>query len=412
MRIFVLLALAMALLVPVTAAQKPPAPAPPPAPSPAASHPATPGGPLGSQPTQPEFDLVMFLMGRVATDDGTAVPHDVVVERVCQNNVRQQVYASTHGDFSMELGSRTDSYLDASGNPASQVRENETRNATMGGIPRLELKNCELRASASGFRPGVISLIDLSPSSSTVDVGAIVVQRAEKIKGMTVSAAPYQAPPNARKAYEKGLEAGKNGKLAEARKYFEQAVEIYPKYASAWFQLGAVFEKENETDAARKAYTQAMNVDTKFLPPYLSLASMAYKIENWTEVLTLTGHIMALDPLNHTNITGYILDLDPLDYAQVYFYNSVANYKLNKTEEAEKSGVKAEHIDLRPRFPQLHLLLAEIFAGKKNYPLAISELRTYLELVPHAKNADQAREWLTELQKLNSAATTKNPDPK
>src|SRR5215470_7943081 len=213
MRIFIVLAFTMALLVPVTMAQKPPAPAPPPPPSAPPSHPANPFPP-GSQPTQPEFDLIMFLMGRVATDDGTPVPHDVLVERVCQNNVRQQVYASPHGDFSMELGSRTDSYLDASGDPASQRQENEARKATTGGIPRRELKNCELRASASGFHSGVINLVDLTPSSSTVDVGAIVVQRATKIKGMTVSAAAYQAPPNARKAYEKGLEAEKNRKFA------------------------------------------------------------------------------------------------------------------------------------------------------------------------------------------------------
>jgi len=46
----------------------------------------------------------MFLRGRVATDDGTPVPHDALVERVCNATVRQQVYASAHGDFSMELG--------------------------------------------------------------------------------------------------------------------------------------------------------------------------------------------------------------------------------------------------------------------------------------------------------------------
>ena len=62
----------------------------------------------------------MFLRGRVATNDGTPVPSDVLVERVCDNRVHQQLYASLHGDFSMQLGSRTDSFVDASGDPASQ----------------------------------------------------------------------------------------------------------------------------------------------------------------------------------------------------------------------------------------------------------------------------------------------------
>jgi regulator of sirC expression with transglutaminase-like and TPR domain len=55
------------------------------------------------------------------------------------------------------------------------------------------------------------------------------------------------------------------------------------------------------------------------------------------------------------------------------------------------------------RFPQLHLLLAEIFARKNDYAIAISELQTYLELVPHAKDADLLRERLANLEKLNGS---------
>jgi len=351
----------------------------------------------------------MFLQGRVATNDGTPVPNNVMVERVCNNRVRQEVYASPHGDFSMQLGSRVDSFLDASGDRTSQYGV-ASKDSVM-GIPRRELTNCELRASASGFHPRVISLLELDTFGSSVDVGVIVVQRGTKIEGMTLSATPYKAPKDARKAYEKGLQAERNGELADARKYFETAVEIYPSFANAWFQLGTVLQNENQKDAARKAYTQATTLDTRFLPPYLSLASMAYQTGNWTEVLNLTGHILDLDPLNRAAVTSYVLDLDPLNYADAYFYNAVANYKLNKIEDAEKSGLKAEHLDLRTHFPQVHLLLAEIFARKNNYALAIEEIQIYLALAPHAKNAEQVREQLARLEKLSgSVSTSEKPD--
>ncbi len=346
----------------------------------------------------------MFLRGRVATHDATPVPNDVLVERVCNNRVRQAVYASLHGDFSMQLGSRADSFPEASADPISPYSV-ASKDSVM-GISRRELTNCELRASASGFHSSVINLLGLDTFGGSIDVGVIVVQRATKIKGMTLSAIPYKAPKDARRAYEKGLQAERNGKLADAHKYFETAVEIYPSSANAWFQLGTVLQKENQKDAARKAYTQATTIDTRFLPPYLSLASMAYQTGNWTEVLNLTGHILDLDPLNHAAVTSYILDLDPLNYADAYFYNAVANYNLNKIEDAEKSGLKAEHLDLRTRFPQLHLLLAEIFARKNNYAMAISEIQTYLELAPHAKDADQVREQLANLEKLNGSVST------
>jgi len=405
-RKFFVLGIAIALLVPVTVAQKPPAPAPAPTPTPSTppSNSATPA-PLNSDPSQSREDLVMFLRGRIATPDGARVPHDLLVERVCNNRVRQQVYASLHGDFSMQLGSRTDNFPEGSAE-ASSPNGVANRNSDM-GISRRELTTCDLRVSAPGFQSRVISLMGVDSFGGSIDVGAVVVQRAGKVEGATLSA---KAPKDATKAYDKGLQAEKNGKLADADKYFETAVELSPSSANAWFQYGTVLQKENQQDAARKAYTQATTIDTRFLPPYMSLASMAYQDGKWTEVLDLTGHILDFDPLNRVAVNNYILDLDPSNYADAYFYNAMANYKLNKIEDAEKSALKAEHQDLVTHFPQVHLLLAEISARKGNYAVAIGQMQTYLALAPHAKDADRVREQLAKLEKLNGSNGEK-PDP-
>ena len=106
------------------------------------------------------------------------------------------------------------------------------------------------------------------------------------------------------------------------------------------------------------------------------------------------------------------MDSDPFNCADAYFYNALANYKLNNLAEAEKSALKAEHMAMLNAFPQLHLLLAEIFARKDDYATAISELQVYLQLVPNAKNVEQVRVQLAKLQKLNGAAApTEKPDP-
>ncbi|MGB2633825.1 MAG: tetratricopeptide repeat protein [Candidatus Acidiferrum sp.] len=406
--ILVELALAVGLLAPSALAQKPaPTPAPPPSSQPSNSS----GGaavPASSQPVQPDMDFVMFLSGRVATDDGTPVPHDASVEVVCNEKVRQKVYASPGGAFNIQLGpgAQNDSVLDASDDPAS--RQIGSTKPYFGGIPPHDFAKCELRASAAGFYSNRRSLMDLTPSDRNVDVGAIVMERVSKVKGATISAAPYKAPENARKAYEKGLQAEKNGKLADARKYFEQAVEMNPSYASAWFRLGTVLEKENATDSARSAYTKATSIDTHFLPPYLSLASMAYEAQDWTGVLQFTGHIIAVDPLSYGDESVYVVDLDEWSPADAYFFNAVANYKLDRIEEAEKSAVKAEHVDLLMRAPELHLLLAEIFTRGNSYDLAIAELQTFLELAPHAKDGDLVREQMAKLEKLSHS--TPSPD--
>lgn len=388
--------MATGFLMPVARAQKAPPPPPPPVQPP--SRPPLNPDPTTLQPTESRENMVMFLTGRVATTDGTTVPNDVLVERVCGAKVRQQVHATPRGDFSMQLGSKFDSMLDASGDGISQAASNN-KNSEM-GIPRRELANCELRASVSGFSSSVVNLVDLDGFSS-INVGAIVVQRREKVEGLTLSAAAYKAPKDAVNAYVKGVEAARKGKLPDAQKYFGKAVEIYPAYTSAWFQLGRALRKEQQKDAARAAFTQAATLDSKFVPPFVALASMAYETKNWLEVLQYTNHVLDGDPLSH--VAGDVLDLDSSDYTEAYFYNSAANYNLKRFVEAEKSGLKAARLDLVSGVPQVHLLLAELFARKKSYDMAIVELRTYLALVPHAKDVEQTRERLAKLEELNGA---------
>jgi len=403
------LTLALGLLIPgVVRAQKAPTPNPTPAPAPSpnptgpSNNPTANNPALGVNPNN-RFaeDRVMFLRGQVVIGDGSAVPHDVLIERVCNQRVLQQVYAGPRGDFSMQLGSRSDVIVDASGD--GSPLEGTNANDVNLGIPRRLLQTCELRTSASGFRPSIVTLMDLTVSTSNVDLGRILMERMMKVEGTTVNAADYRAPKEARKAYEKGMSAAKEGKSADAEKYFEKAVEIYPKYSRAWYELGVERLNGKDKDGAKAAFTQATQTDAKYMAPYLSLASMAYAARDWPEVVRVTEHIIELDPMNHTNVTGYVLDLDPLNATEAYFYNAMANFQLGHIEEAEKSAIKAEHVDLRTSFPQLHLLMAEIYAEKKNYAGAISELETYLELVPGAKDVAPLRERLAKLEQLNGA---------
>jgi len=122
----------------------------------------------------------MFLRGRIATTDGSPVPRDLVIERVCNNRTRQEVYASTHGDFSMQLGSRTGSFPEGSSDSISPY--GEARRDPEMGIPRQDLKNCELRASGPGFRASIRSLMDVDPADNNIDIGVIVVRRLGKPK--------------------------------------------------------------------------------------------------------------------------------------------------------------------------------------------------------------------------------------
>ena len=349
---------------------------------------------------QPTGERILYLTGRVATSDSTKLPHDVLVERVCNGHVRQQIYAATNGSFSMDLSARANTLLDASADGYTRS-EIYGKNPEL-GILKTDLSNCDLRASVSGFRSDSVNLVARDSFSGRMDIGSIVVERVSKVDGTSISALPYKAPKDARKAYEKGMEAQKANNLAVAQQSFEKAVKLYPQYASAWFQLGNVLHRENQSASARSAYVTASGIDNKFLPPYLALSAFAFRANDWDQLLKLTGHILELDPLNYNRVKGYILDLDSFDFGEAYFYHAVACFHLDRIDDAQNSALKAANLDVRPRFPQIHLLLAEIFTRKNEPARAISEFQVYLDQVPHAKNADEVRARLLALQSAHA----------
>jgi predicted TPR repeat methyltransferase len=63
--------------------------------------------------------------------------------------------------------------------------------------------------------------------------------------------------------YEFARDLQLKGDLAAAADLLEQAIELAPKFVSAWFTLGEIREQLGERDAAIAAFRQARDADTK-----------------------------------------------------------------------------------------------------------------------------------------------------
>ena len=139
------------------------------------------------------------------------------------------------------------------------------------------LFGCEIRAALAGFRSDNVPLMNIHYLDNP-DIGTIILHRVAKVDGLTVSATLALAPKDAKKAFEKGQEALGKRNPDEAQKNFQKAVEIYPRHAAAWFELGKIQEQRDHTEEARKAYEQSIGADSKYVPPHQRLAAMAFKI--------------------------------------------------------------------------------------------------------------------------------------
>ncbi len=338
------------------------------------------------QQTFPDVRQPIYLSGRVLLDDGTPPAETVVIESVCSGMVRQQAYTDSKGRFSFQWGQNTNMMMDASvssiDNPLPMGGMG--RGANMGRGGPGDLMACELRANLAGFRSDMLNLSGRRALDNP-EVGTIVLHRLGNVEGTTISFTSMQAPKDAKKAYEKGTEALRKKKWADAQKNLEKAVGIYPKYASAWFELGQAYHQQQNIEQARTAYAKSLEADPKFLKPYLQMAEISANERKWDEV---------------ERYTSELLRLDPVDFAPAYFYNSVANFNLRKFDAAEKSAREGIKLDAQHQLPKMEHVLGVILANKRDYVGAAEYLRGYLEHAPKAQDADMVRKQLAEVEKF------------
>jgi len=341
----------------------------------------------------------LFLSGRVMMEDGTPPPDSVVIERVCNGIPRPEAYTDSRGRFSFQLGQNTAMMADASFgsvvDPLDMGRGQSSSafGRTGRGVSERDLMGCELRASLPGYRSNIVSLAGRRVMDNP-DVGTIVLRRLGNVEGTTISMTSLQAPKEAKRAYEKGQEALRRKKWEEAQAQFEKAVQGYPNYAVAWFELGMLYERQKRLEQARQAYGEALRADGKFIKPHLQLAQLAAQERKWQEA---------------ADTTERILRLNPFDFPSAYFYHSVANLNLRNLDDAEKSAREALKLDPQHRIPKLEHLLGVILANKADYAGAAEHLKNYIERAPEASDIDTVRKQLVEIEKLLAGRAAAQP---
>jgi len=336
----------------------------------------------------------VYLTGIVMLDDGVPPPVPATIERVCNGAPRAEGYTDLKGRFSFQVGDSSDVMQDASeddSNQAGRSGQPVTGSAGVAGAPpqsspaKMRLDNCDLRAVLAGFRSDTISLAGRHLMDDP-NVGTIVLHRLVDVEGTVVSVTSLQAPKDARRAYEKAHQYMRKNNLADAADELLKAVNIYPKYAAAWFDLGMIQAQFQDEVKARQSFTNAVAADPKFIGPYPPLIELAAIAKNWVEL---------------ADITSRLLKLDPVDYPMAYFYHATANMHLGQVDVAEQSVRAGQKLDTTHQYPKLEQLLAMILWRKKDYAGALEHLRTYLQLVPDGKDTARTKKEIAELERLS-----------
>ena len=330
-----------------------------------------------------------FFFGKVAMSDGTPLPSQVVIERVCGGATRPQAYADSRGDFSFQVGQTQDMMADATSSSSNGMGANRTT-AQSGTTPFA----CDLRASLPGYRSDVISMSSRrnldDPNVGTIYPAPLGERRR----------ADHQRHRGTRtQGCQEGLRersgSAKKAKVDEAQADYLKATGIYPRYAYAWFELGRVYEQREHIAEARDAYDKSIAADSKFVNPYERLYLLSLKEQNWEDVASTTDKIKRLNPY---------------DFPKAVYYNAVANFQLGNWDLAEKSAREAASMDSAFQNPKIHYVLAVTLANKQDFKGAAECLRTYLKSEA-ITDRERVTKLLADFEKQVEAKAELKPEP-
>jgi len=327
----------------------------------------------------------IFFSGEVVMEDGSKPLDAVVIQRVCKGVAQDEARTDSKGQFSFKItaGGNSDNLGDsAQANPDKELNRPWGNSTFYSNPVTTALRDCEVQAVLAGYWSDRVS-IALKNTLETTRLGTLTLHPVTRAQALTVSVTTLAAPPNAKKAYDKGMLAMREKHWDAAAGEFKKAVAAYPKFAAAWFELGLLQQGRNDLAAAAEAWKKALESDPKYVMPYEGLVTLAERQQNWADV---------------EKYSSDWIQLDPEDFAVAYLFNAVASARLDKVEQAEASARHGLNLDKDHRFPRLNYVLGLILMQKHEYGESAKCLRAYLEQAPNAKDAAVVREELTKLE--------------
>jgi tetratricopeptide (TPR) repeat protein len=326
----------------------------------------------------------IYVSGKVVLDDGTELTEPAMIQTICRGHRHSETYSDVNGSFSFRFGDPTQGSAAAISDASSS-----NVNSPMHAQSAPDLQDCELQAELAGFSSKAVELNTSMGLMNNIDVGRVPLHRLAHVEGTSISVTSALAPPAAKKAFAKGLEQQKKSKWDDAEKSFEKAVQIYPRYATAWYQLGRLQLRKNDAVSAKHSFEQSVAADPKYVNPYDGLAQLAMQASDWKNVIDITGKLVSLNPVN---------------FPDAYYDAALANCNLKNFDDAEKSALQGIRVDDAHQIPRLQYLLAMILAQKQNYQAAAEHMQLFLNLAKQPEDIDLGKKGLAEIQKSSASA--------
>jgi tetratricopeptide (TPR) repeat protein len=186
----------------------------------------------------------------------------------------------------------------------------------------------------------------------------------------TVSVASLNIPDKARKEFEQGETALQKDDIAEAEKRLSKAVEVYPKFAAAYNDLGVIAMRGLDTASAEHDFQQAISADDSYAPAYVNLAKMRLDQKKPQDARVLLEKATAAQPLNVEALTLL----------------ATTAYALNDNDAVITSAQKV-HLLPHQQYAIVHYVAGLAYEKKQQFQQAAAEYQLFLKEAPASPSA-------------------------
>ena len=285
-------------------------------------------------------------------------------------NVRVQVM--TNGGATV-----SEKYVDSS---------NQVSFALMPGSYKLKFEGFGIESQETPlFGVGVASLMPGMQQTQTEMVMLRVTGESDGLQQPApsvehaISVAELNVPAKARKEFERGVEALEASELPKAEKHFRKAIELYPKYAMAYNNLGVLALKLNDRAQAKVNFEKANEIGSP--ASSINLAKLAAEDGEHQRAEELLAKAVALSPF----------------HPEALLLLAREQLILGKLEQSLLNSRKVHDVP-HAQFASAHLLAARVLETQNQPAEAILEYRMFLAEAPGSPAAARVAQSIAALE--------------
>jgi tetratricopeptide (TPR) repeat protein len=196
---------------------------------------------------------------------------------------------------------------------------------------------------------------------------------------VSVQQLAHKVPPQAKKAFEKGVQVGAKGNHQQAEELYRQAVSIDPQFADGFNALAAEEANAGDLKSAAEDFQKAIDIDPQHNLALGNLSIVLAKLRRYGEAASVARRALQVVPNSGT--VHFVLAI------------SLLFDKGDSDEVLEHLERSASDV------PAAHLVAARLLAQRGKRPEAIQHLEDFLRVAPaDDKDRDRAQAMLASLR--------------